>query len=191
MPKIRVFCLLFIILFSLSSSSFAQIDDGFSPPKPIKGTHFTIFYSGDLDTFSLAKSLNIGPAENILAGEGVSGNIGEGRAPLAIMLDTLFNRISDILDMHLYSFHGEIKICKDASQLGLVYANLYNTSLAGKYSFYTFELNTIYISPEHFTKEVLGHEIAHAIISHYFVVQPPVKVAEILAGYVEYQLRKP
>jgi hypothetical protein len=37
---------------------------------------------------------------------------------------------------------------------------------------------------------VLGHEIAHAIMSHYFVVLPSEKIQEVLAGFVEYQLRK-
>jgi len=36
----------------------------------------------------------------------------------------------------------------------------------------------------------LGHEIGHAVISNYFVVQPPIRIQEVLAGYVEYQLRK-
>jgi hypothetical protein len=32
--------------------------------------------------------------------------------------------------------------------------------------------------------------MAHALISNYFVVAPPPKVQEILAGYVEYSVRK-
>jgi hypothetical protein len=57
-------------------------------------------------------------------------------------------------------------------------------------SFYVYDLNTIYVSAGSFKREVLGHEIAHAVISHYFVVQPPMKAQEVLAGYVEYQLRE-
>ena len=106
------------------------------------------------------------------------------------MVDTLFLRICDLLDMHLYSYRGNIKICRDYNQLSQIYRNLFNADLKGTRSFYTYDLNTIYISPESFQLGILGHEIAHAIISHYFVVQPPVKVAEVLAGYVEYQLRK-
>ena len=52
------------------------------------------------------------------------------------------------------------------------------------------DINTIYITAENFKKAVLGHEVAHAVISHYFVVQPSMKVQEVLAGYIEYQLRK-
>lgn len=190
MPKIRALWFVLIMLFG-AATSFAQIEDGFGPAKSLKAAHFTVFYSPDLDTFILANDLNISLTESILAGDRGLGNAEQDQDSLSSTLDTLFDRVSDILDMHLYSFHGTIKICRDASQLELLFSNLYDTSLAGKYSFYSFDINTIYISPEHFTKEVLGHEIAHAIISHYFVVQPPVKVAEILAGYVEYQLRKP
>jgi hypothetical protein len=57
-------------------------------------------------------------------------------------------------------------------------------------SFFVNDLNTIYIAADHFDVGVLGHEIAHTVQSHYFVVAAPTKVQEVLAGYVEYQLRK-
>jgi len=57
-------------------------------------------------------------------------------------------------------------------------------------SFYVFDSNTIFISYQDLTLGMLGHEIAHAVISGYFVVPPPDKVQEVLAGYVEYSLRK-
>jgi hypothetical protein len=37
---------------------------------------------------------------------------------------------------------------------------------------------------------MLGHEIAHAIISSFFIVPPPEKIQEVLAGYVDYSLLK-
>jgi hypothetical protein len=48
----------------------------------------------------------------------------------------------------------------------------------------------VYISYPEMTIGMLGHKIAHAIISHYFVVPPPAKIQEVLAGYVEYSIRK-
>lgn len=108
---------------------------------------------------------------------------------LADMLDGLFSRVCDILDMQLYSYQGTIKICRDGKHLSSVYRQLFNrdTEMA---AFYVSELNTIYIDSERFIPAVLGHEIGHAIMCQYFVVPPPVKVSEVLAGYVEYQLRK-
>ncbi len=37
---------------------------------------------------------------------------------------------------------------------------------------------------------LLGHEMGHVIISHYFVVPPSYRIQEVLTGYVEFQLRK-
>jgi hypothetical protein len=52
------------------------------------------------------------------------------------------------------------------------------------------EGNTIYVSLKDVSLGMLAHEVAHAIISSYFVVAPPEKVQEVLAGYVEYSIRK-
>ena len=57
-------------------------------------------------------------------------------------------------------------------------------------SYYLHETNTVYISYKDLTLGMLGHEIAHAIISNYFVVLPSAEVQEILSGYVEYSLKK-
>jgi len=106
------------------------------------------------------------------------------------MIDTLFSQVCDILDMQLYNFHGTIKIYRDFKQVNAIYKNLFNRELPKSHSFYAYNLNTVYISAEHFSREVLGHEIGHAVISHYFVVLPSVKIQEVLATFVEYQLRK-
>jgi len=161
------------------------LEDGFGPAKRIETGRFTLDYSSGLDLGELARGLNIGVADRLLAGQPISYS-----GDLADMLNALFTRVCDILDMQLYSFKGNIKVCRDNLQLAGIFANLFNSDLKNKRSFYVYELNTIYISPEGFKREILGHEIGHAVISHYFVVLPSVKVQEVLASYVEYQLRK-
>ena len=52
------------------------------------------------------------------------------------------------------------------------------------------DINTIYVDSENININIFGHELSHAIQSHYFVVPTSNKMQEILAGYVEYQLRK-
>ena len=184
--KIHKFTIAALFLF-LSLGTLYAVEDGFGQARKIEGEHFTAFLALPLDEASLARKLNISSAEGIIIG----GATAEGsHLGLASMLDTLFLQVSDILDMHIYSYTGTIKVCRDYSQLKEIYSNLFNTTLNNRYSFYVAGLNTVYISPESFTKEILGHEIAHAIISRYFVVQPPVKIQEVLAGYVEYQLRR-
>ena len=178
----------FILLFLISNRAYSY-DDGFASARRIDSRHFTVYYAPKLDAGTLAQQLNITLADKILAGGGTAGT-DASELGLRDMLDTFFSRVCDILDMQLYSFKGTIKVCQDYAQLNQVYQNLFDNGLEGKLSFYVYPLNTIYISADSFKREVLGHEIAHAIISHYFVVQTPMKIQEILAGYVEYQLRK-
>lgn len=186
MPKnsfLRITLISCCILFCFSLAY--ALDDGFGPAKRIETGHFTLYYSSGLDLGELAQGLNIGISDRLLAGQSISSS-----GDLADMLDVLFTRVCDILDMQLYSFKGNIKVCRDDAQLTDIYTNLFASDLGNRRSFYVYDLNTIYISPESFKREILGHEIGHAIISHYFVVLPSVKIQEVLASYVEYQLRK-
>lgn len=181
------FLAILISLFFLTIGFAYSYDDGFPEGQKVSGEHFTVYCATQVDAVNLAQRLNIGFSDRILAGENSRPSAGAG---LAGMLDTLFLRVCNILDMNLYSYQGTIKVCRDYAQLEEIYKNLFSSELGGKYSFYVYNLNTIYISAERFRSEILGHEMAHAIISHFFVVQPPVKIQEVLAGYVEYQLRK-
>ncbi|MFA4993522.1 MAG: hypothetical protein WC571_06105 [Candidatus Omnitrophota bacterium] len=174
--------------FALSASLFtgrclAAKDDGFGFSHKIESRYFTIYYALQLDPEELAAGLDIRPQDVIISGGPYQNN-------LAGLIDTLFSQICDILDMHLYSYHGNIKIGRDLNQINTVYNNLFEKQLVKSHSFYSYDLNTVYISAEHFNREVLGHEIGHAIISHYFVVLPSVKIQEVLAAFVEFQLRK-
>lgn len=164
-------------------------DDGFGAAQSVKGEYFTIYYARPLDAESLAKKLNVGASERLLAGKGITPEnpAAEG---LNDMVDTLFMRVSDILDMHIYSFRGKIKVCRNNAELLRVYANLHGRPASVLRSFYSFDLDTIYISADDFRLEILGHEMAHALISRYFAVPAPAKASEVLSGYVEYQLRK-
>ncbi len=162
-------------------------EDGFGPSKRVEGKHFIVYYTPIIEIEDITQQLSINYTDKLLA-----GNLSKKDQPyyneLARMIDTLFIKICDILDMPLYSFQGNIKICKDFSQLKQIYFNLFAKEMANSPSFYVDDLNTIYITQDSFKKEILGHEIAHAIISRYFVVLPPEKVQEILSMYVEYQL---
>jgi len=189
MKKIALLgCLfLFIIIGRLFAS---EIDDSFGSGKKIEGKYFTIYYSPKIDISKLTQQLNITTADKILAGKSVGKEI-SSEEPLTSMVDILYGLVGDMLDMHIYSFKGSIKICQDQVKLNTIYEKLFNKDLASyMVSFYVNDTSTIYISGENFRREVLGHEIAHAIINHYFVISPPIKVQEILSKYVEYQLRK-
>jgi len=185
MPKIHSLKFAIALLcFLLFSSVAYAANDGFGASKKTEGKHFIVYYAPQLDPYILLKKLDIGLSNRILLDEPIKKS-----DSLAAALDMLYNIVLKALDMNLYSLQGNLKICRDRAHLNSVYETIFRRKLnAG--SFYINDYNTIYISADDFTKEVLGHEIAHMIISHYFVVPPPQKVAEILSGYVEYQLRK-
>jgi len=166
-----------------ASSAFA-FDDGFGAAKKIETKHFVVSYDPQLSPDTLLQQLDIGSGEALLVNEPVVRG-----DDFSVALDSFYNRISATLDMNLYSLQCNLKICRDDNHLKSLARAIFNREVNAP-SFYVNELNTVYISAEHFTKAILGHEIAHVIISHYFVVQPPAKVAEILSGYVEYELRK-
>ena len=180
-----------LFLFIITGRLFAsEIDDSFGSGKKIEGKYFTIYYSSEIDISKLTQQLNITTADKILAGKSVGKEI-SSQEPLASMVDILYSLVGDMVDMHIYNFKGSIKICQDQAKLNNIYRNLFGKDLASyMVSFYVNDTSTIYISGENFRREVLGHEIAHAIINHYFVVSPPIKVQEILSKYIEYQLRK-
>jgi len=181
--------IVFIILFSLTSPCAASFEDGFGPRRKIESKHFDIYYEPGVDIFSLARQLDINPSDRVLFGKFENRKFSSLEREFAKMLDTLFIQVCDILDMPLYSFRTNIKICRDYEHIKRVYYNLFKKNLKRR-SFYVYNLNTVYISAEDFSYAILGHEIAHAIISHYFVVLPSAKIQELLAVYVEHRLRK-
>lgn len=186
--KIYKITVIFVIVFLLKINTSFAVDDGFGAAKKIEGKYFTVYYTPQLEIPKLLQQLNISPSDNLLVGRPMNKEF-SSEAGLAEMLDVLFLQACDILDMHIYSFHGTVKISKDSVRLNDIYNYLFNKNAATR-SFYVYDLNTIYTSADNFTRGVIGHEVAHAVISHYFVVQPSIKIQEILAMYVEYQLKR-
>jgi hypothetical protein len=110
-------------------------------------------------------------------------------AALRDVLDALYLEVCDILDIHIYSLKIDLKVVPDKNAVAEVLAG-YLGRRPNMPSFYYSQKNAIYISAQDFNLGMFSHEVAHAIITHYFVVPPPEKVQEVLAGYVEYSVRK-
>ncbi len=187
---LRVFISLIFTAFILPVSLWADsARDGFGESSQIESKFFKVSYKPDVSLEGLVTQLNVSKSDEILANLSVDNS--STSKQLATMLDVLFNRASDVLDMHIYSFKGEIKVFATRQELTDFYNNLFHTALpCTGYAFYLADYNSIYVSAEYFRREVIGHEIGHAVMSNYFVVQPSVKIQEVLAGYVEYQLKK-
>ncbi len=172
-----------------AAAAFASSDDGFGASAKIEGRHFTVYYKDNVDLSGLLAQLNVSKSDQVLTGQGVDAS--SPQTQLASMLDVLFARACDVLDMQVYSLKGDIKVFATQAELTAFYNNLFHADLpCTGFAFYLHDLKSIYISADNFKREILGHEMGHAVMSHYFVVQPSIKIQEVLAGYVEYQLRK-
>jgi hypothetical protein len=186
-PKILKSVLLALLFtaWAVAAHAASGPSDGFTPSRIIATRFFTIQLGPGVNELSLVSSLDIGPDSKVLAGQSLSSS-----NDLASLVDALFLWACGVLDMQLYSYRGTIKVVRDKSELADIFLRLYGTERKSERGFYIYELNTLYVTAQDFTKEILGHEIGHAIISNFFVVQAPEKIQEVLAGYIEYQLRK-
>ncbi|MDP8234607.1 MAG: hypothetical protein P9M06_07435 [Candidatus Saelkia tenebricola] len=159
-------------------------------PHRCDSDYFTIYYQDGVDPLGIAYDIQIGGVFYLY--QDANKSIVPGGDPediLAENVDDLFTEVSDILDIHLYSYHGDIKICSNKEELEKVFSERFDQELETE-SFYHNEENTIYITKEGLKPGILAHEMAQVIVSHYFVILPPAKVQEVLSEYVEVNLNK-
>lgn len=187
--RFRVWALLGVLWISGGFSSGVQAASGhddFSPNQIVHSRYFTIYVEQDADLETLARKLTVPPSIKAVIKNRPSYS---DSLRFEDQLDTLFLAVSEIMDIRLKKFHGEVKICKDNASLANVAVNLFGRPIQPR-AFYVVALGILYVDAESVTLNVLGHELSHAIQSHYFVVPPPEKIQEVLAGFVEYELRK-
>ncbi|MBL7131539.1 MAG: hypothetical protein ISS45_09095 [Candidatus Omnitrophica bacterium] len=180
-PFIKKFLISFSVffLFILSSQNIFALE--------LKSKYFEVHIHKDIDSYKLLRKLNINYFLHLdMTALKASPNL---ESMLRDTLDAIYLEVSDILDMHMYSFRVYLEILPNKNYLSKILQE-HSRKEINISSFYFYEKNTIYISAEDLRVGMLGHEVAHAIISHYFVVPPPAKVQEILSGYVEYSLNK-
>jgi hypothetical protein len=102
-------------------------------------------------------------------------------------VDALFERVQEILDMHIRMKKIFIVIYPNKNRFHEVRKKMVGENF-GFRAWYIFEHNTIYINAHDIHEGILAHEMAHAIIDHYLTIRPPKATAEILARYVDKHL---
>lgn len=180
--SLTIFLFIFLISSDLFASEFSHKNDT---------EYFSVYMQDGVDSLDVAYKIDIG-TNVYLSREECKASLSLGDNPDEIFIqnvDALFNEVSGILDMHIYSYHGTIKVCPNKEELERVFYDIFKYELKAE-SFYHHMENTIYINAENLKPGILAHEMAHAIITHYFVVVPPVKAQEVLSGYVEYNINK-
>jgi len=167
---------------------FAAGDD-FGTATKIDTEHFTIYYKSGVDINSLISQLHVSKTDQILANQMLNASSPESQ--LSSMIEILFTRAGDILDMHVPGLKVNIRIFATQQDLIAYYNDLFHANIPGAGdSFYLEGVRSIFMSAENLKREILGHEIGQAIMSRYFTSQPSARIQEVLSGYIQYQLRK-
>ncbi len=107
---------------------------------------------------------------------------------IKVKVDTIYERVQEILDMRKSAPKVIIKIYRNRKQLDNAYFEIYQKKNTLR-AWYIYEYNAIYLNVKDVHEGVLAHEMAHAIIDHYLEVRPPSASAEILARYVDSHLK--
>jgi hypothetical protein len=152
-----------------------------------KSKYCTVHYSdqAQLDEFSskIHGGAFLRKFDQILVGRVGMSN----ESDLAQYLDQLFKRVQLVLDMPLPGLRVEIQIHGSEDGVKRAFTAL-NGGSTDAPAFYWQKTNTIHIQTGCLTVGMLGHEMGHCIIDHYFAIQPPTKIAEMLCHYVDREI---
>lgn len=118
-----------------------------------------------------------------------------GRQNRVTMADEVKNKLSltitqvqEILEMFPRGMKFDIVLLPSKKEVRRIYWEQFNREV--KFiAFYSTKTNTVYLSVQDVNISILAHELAHVVINHYFENAPPVKIHEVLAQYVESQMR--
>ncbi|MEA3545471.1 MAG: hypothetical protein U9R69_09675, partial [Thermodesulfobacteriota bacterium] len=99
-------------------------------------------------------------------------------------INQLNGRVQEILEMKPPNMKFNIVLLPNKKEVQKVYRKLYKRNV-NFIAFYSPSDRTAYYSVKDLRLRVYAHEIAHAVINHYFDKDPPVKIHEMLAQYVE------
>lgn len=168
-------------------SPFAEaVQDGFNHDRQIKSRYFTIFVKNGVDLERLTMKVAVPASIKAIIR---SSTAGFQPSRLEDQFDLLYLAVYEILEVRLKQFRSSVKVCDNADCLTGVAEKLFGREIKSG-GFYVVALDALYVDSENITLHILGHELAHAVLAKYFVVPPPERIQEVLAGYVEYQLRK-
>lgn len=103
---------------------------------------------------------------------------------VAAKLDFITTKVMKVLDMYPKPLKYSIEILPGERAVKKAFRQIYNVDV-DYIAFYSPRLNRIYFSDNNGRLRVVAHEIAHAVVEHYFQVSPPQRIHEVMAQYAE------
>jgi hypothetical protein len=104
-------------------------------------------------------------------------------------IDQLFQRVQSILEMPKPDMRVQVRLFRDQEELSVAFDQITGKPTPAP-AFYWKENNTIYVNLERVSVGILAHEMAHAVIAHYFIISPPEKISELLCQYVDREVSR-
>jgi hypothetical protein len=102
-------------------------------------------------------------------------------------LDVISIRVQAVLEMMPDDLKFRIVLLKSKRDVKRIFKEKYRKE-AAYIAFYSPRERAVYVSVRDVGLNVLSHEIAHAVIDHYFGRKPSGKIHEVLAQYAEVQI---
>jgi len=102
-------------------------------------------------------------------------------------MDVLIEKVESILEMYPREIRISIILLDSDKEVQGIYHKKYGRNV-DFIAFYSPKDKTIYLSINDVELAVLAHELAHAVIDHYYGITTPTKIHEVLAQYVESHL---
>ena len=147
----------------------------------IQSRFASLDYQNSADLNRLYKALRDGFGFGFNGGSAV-----KVEAEIRNRLDEFAGRVQEILDMHPKNFHYRLCLLPDRQAVNARYYAEYKKQ-PDFIAYFSPKSDTIYVSLDDLERTVIVHELAHAVIHHYFNQAPPVKIHELLAQYVQNQ----
>lgn len=157
----------------------------------IKGRSVALIYSNVEQLNSFVSKISTGAQNKTISRIISSGSSATG---LQNYLDQIFSHVQIILDMPIAGMKVKIKLYNTPDEVATLYKQQVSKGAsiahqtAKPLAFYWKKDNTIHIQVEQLNLGMLAHEMAHAIMFHYFIPPPPLKVQEMLAIYVDREI---
>lgn len=152
----------------------------------IKGSGFVLYYKPGANLKKVERSIRhryfLSPLRSRYSDPSY-----EVTSRISLRLEAIFMRVQELLSMYPAAMNIQVRMYRDREELGATHERILKFS--GRHrSFYVHKLRTIFTSEQDISDSVIAHEIAHAVLDHYFNTVPPAKVAELLATYVDAHL---
>ena len=172
-----------ILIFSLPSVVLAQ-----EPDKTYQTKYVAISYADEKDLHTFTRNIGSGGLSFLRENPEKNPLLAKTR------VDKIVETICSLLDMHPPNLRFSITLYRTQSEVTSAYyrasgsANAYKAqggAGAAPIAFYFHGPRNIAVAIDNISDNILAHEIAHAVISAYFVTPPPARMQEILAQYMD------